>query len=139
MAKTEESWYSTRLDVARIRQILGQALAGAEISQLDSDPLDEAAAINILADRSPGFFNRHGSATAGIRVYERGDHRGVQFIALRTSFGDSLSTAWQIRGESFGTRYTVGRNQSNLGKSKKMVAECVSALQSMDPQFKRVD
>lgn len=137
MAKTDESWYSTSLDVARIKQILGQALAGAEVDPLNFGPLDEAAAFGILAEKGPSFLSG-GRASAQILVHEKGGHRRVQFIALGTSMGESLSTAWQVRGESFGTRASVGRQQVKLGKSKKMVAECVSALQSADPQFKQV-
>ncbi|MGC4104881.1 MAG: hypothetical protein QM753_00820 [Thermomicrobiales bacterium] len=138
MAKTDESWYSSGLDVTRIRQVLGQALAGAEISQLGSGPLDEPAALKILASKNPGMFNRAGSATIGILVFEQGDHRRIQLVAFGTSLGENMSGQWQMRGASFGAQTKANREKPDLGKGKKMVAECVSALQSADPQFKRV-
>ena len=130
MAKIERSLYSTSLSVAQIKQILGQALSGAEIDALTFGPLDEAPAFGILAEKRVGLVRKLGSAQ--ILVHEMGDHRRVEFIALGTSLGQHLSTSWQVRNESFGTRASVGRQAPDLGSSKKLVAECVSTLQTAD-------
>jgi len=137
MAKTDASWYSSSMAVPQIKQVLGQVLARAEVSELNHGPLSGAAALGILVEKRPSFFSK-GRASAQIIVHERGDHRRIEFIAIGASAMESLATGIGGPGESFGSRVSAGNNLPKLRKSKKLVAECVAALQSVDPKFKQV-
>ena len=137
MSKSESSWYSTSLDTGSIRRVLGQTLAGADLTPLNYSPLDDQPEFGVLAEKRFGLL-KNKLASAQILVHERGDHRRIQFIALGTSIGSQLGTAWQVRNESFGDRVSVGKEMPQLGQSKRLVRDCVEALTSSDPSVKQV-
>lgn len=137
MSKSENSWYSTSLDIGSIRRVLGQALASADLTSLSYSPLDDQPEFGVLAEKRFGLL-KNKLASAQILIHEKGDHRRIQFIALGTSVGSQLGTAWQVRNESFGTRATISKEMPQLGQSKKLVRECVEALSLSDPSVKQV-
>lgn len=135
MAKEESSSYSTSLELGQIRQILSRAASGAEVEPLRYSPLDDPPDVGVLVAKRMGVFKK--LAAVQILADDYGDYRQVQFVALGTSAFENFSTAMEVRNESLSARAAIGRELPDFGSSKKLVTECVSALQAADSQCRR--
>lgn len=113
--KSEESTYSTKLQIGQIRQVLRTALGNASISDLQFDALDEQPDFGFAAEKT-GLIG--GSSAIQVHVNDAGEQRHVGFVAL----GDG----------GFARAWSGARNSVSLPGSRKLVATSVEALKRAD-------
>ena len=142
MPKSEHSTFATTLDVTHVKNILSSVLSGARIDSLNQGPLDEDAALAILASQQGGFvFNRSpfgpGNAVAQIIVEDHGASRSVELIAIRSTFVDGLNVS-RAKGSAI-PAMAASRRQPNKQAGRKMVEAVVQALRAADPSIRQTE
>jgi hypothetical protein len=124
--KQEGSEFRSRLDIGTIRQVIRGALSGkVTLSPIEYDALSDPDDFAILVEKRGLASN----AAFQLFVNDAGAERHITFVAL----GDGgFSTVVQAAT-------TTGLNKGNvrIGKSRQLVSEMVTALQSQDPQLQQ--
>jgi hypothetical protein len=124
--KQEGSEFRSRLDIGTIRQVIRGALSGkVTLSPIEYDALSDPDDFAILVEKRGLASN----AAFQLFVNDAGEERHITFVAL----GDGgFSTVVQAAT-------TTGLNKGNvrIGKSRQLVSEMVTALQSQDPQLQQ--
>lgn len=126
--RTSESWYRTRLEIQQIRSTLNSVLRRAEVKPLQHAALDDPADFAIYIEQGRGW--RGGRMGAQVLVYDDGEQRRVQFVALGEGALSQMAAGMNGVAE---TRTVV-----HLKLSRKFVAELATALQSADPQLQQI-
>jgi hypothetical protein len=137
LSKSEHTSFSTTLEVTQIKSILSSVLSGAEIKPLNQGPLDDDAAIAILASQQGGMFKKSpfgtGNAVAQVIVEDRGSARHVDLITFKDTMGDSFSRARS--SSSMGGAMSAGNKAPNIKAGRAMVASILQAIRDADPSI----
>jgi hypothetical protein len=140
MPKGDHTIISTTLDVDRVRGILSTVLSGATVESLNQGPLDEEAAIAILASQRGGVaFKKSpfgpGNAVAQVVVEDRGATRRVELISIQNTFADNWNGQRAARGAIAGL--SAVKEAPNPKAGRKMVGAILQALQAADPSLQQ--
>ena len=140
MPKGEHTVVSTTLDVTHVRGILSSVLSGATVEPLNQGPLDDAAALAILAIQRGGLaFKKSpfgpGNAVAQVIVEDRGSTRSVELIAMRDTFADGFSR--QRRAGNAYAGLAAMKQAPNPKSGRNMVGAILQALKEADPNLRQ--
>jgi hypothetical protein len=138
LPKSEHTTLSTTLTATQIKSILSSVLSGADIESLNQGPLDDDAAIAILASQQGGVFKKSpfgsGNAVAQVIVEDRGSARHVELITFKDTMGDSFNRTRSSNGMV--SAMAAGNKAPNIKAGRQMVEAILHVLREADPSIR---